>query len=94
MSDFMREPDCGGCAGQGAHSRRCRTQPGWMWHRLTDMADGLGDFIGSNDPEAANMAYSIAGRMRAKATASEACSCCDGDGTVTGAATATPPSAS
>lgn len=63
----MKEPNCGGCTGQGAHSRRCRTQPGWLWERLYDQANELGDLIGSNDPEAANMAYAIAGRMRAKA---------------------------
>lgn len=63
----MREPDCGGCKGQGAHSRRCRTQPGWMWWRMQDMAEDLGDFIGSNDVVAANLAYAIAGRMQVKA---------------------------
>lgn len=67
--DRMKEPDCGGCKnpGHGAHSRRCRTNPGWMWLRLQDMAEDLGDYIGSNDPEAANMAYAIAGRMKRKA---------------------------
>ena len=65
----MKEPDCGGCKGLGAHTRRCRTQPGWLWFRLEDMADELGDLIGSNDPESANMAYAIAGRMKAKALA-------------------------
>lgn len=63
----MREPDCGGCKGVGAHSRRCRTQPGWNWHRLEDLAERLGDSIGSSDPEAANMAYTIQGRMKARA---------------------------
>lgn len=38
-----------------------------MWYRLEDMAEELADWIGSNDPVAANMAYAIAGRMRAKA---------------------------
>ena len=63
----MKEPYCGGCDGLGAHSRRCRTQPGWFWERLYDQADSLGDLIGSNDPESANMAYAIAARMKAKA---------------------------
>ncbi len=63
----MRVLDRGGCKGQGAHSRRCHTQPGWFWHRLTDLAEELGDTIGSNDPESANMAYAIAGRMKARA---------------------------
>ena len=63
----MKEPDCGGCKGQGAHSRRCRTNPGWFWYRLQDMAEDLGDDIGSNDPESANMAYAIAGRCKARA---------------------------
>ena len=65
----MKEPDCGGCKGQGAHSRRCRTNPGWFWYRLQDQAEDLADMIGSNDPEAANMAYAIAGRMKARAEA-------------------------
>jgi len=33
------------------------------------MADELGDMIGSNDTESANMAYNIAARMKAKAQA-------------------------
>jgi hypothetical protein len=63
--------DCGGCRGEGAHSRRCSTQPGWFWYRLEDMADELGDMIGSNDPESANMAYVIAGRMKQRAQSKE-----------------------
>ena len=63
---ILREPDCGGCKGPGAHSRRCRTKPDWMWQRLADAAGDLGDFIGSSDVESANMAYAIAGRMKAK----------------------------
>lgn len=65
----FKEPDCGGCKapGAGAHSRRCRTQPGWMWYRFEDMAEELADLIGSNDAVASNLAYAIAGRMRAKA---------------------------
>lgn len=64
---ILKEPDCGGCQDKGAHTRRCRTQPGWLWFRLQDIADELGDLIGSNDPQSSNMAYSIASRMRAKA---------------------------
>ncbi|MBO0676740.1 hypothetical protein JRC04_04610 [Mycolicibacterium sp. S2-37] len=61
----MRVPPCGGCKGEGAHSRRCRViNPGWYYELLYDAASDLGDAIGSNDPEAANMAYAIAGRMR------------------------------
>lgn len=67
----MKEPNCGGCKGQGAHSRRCRTNPGWFWYRLQDMADDLADTIGSNDVIAANMAYTIAGRMKARADAKQ-----------------------
>lgn len=55
---------CGGCEGLGAHRRTCPTQPGWNWARLYMIADELGDSIGSNDIEAANMAYAIAGRMK------------------------------
>lgn len=63
----MKEPDCGGCKGQGAHSRRCRTNPGWFWYRLEDMASDLADEIGSNDVTSANMAYTIAERMHTRA---------------------------
>lgn len=56
--------NCGGCRGLGAHSPRCMTQPGWMWRRLYDQAEALGDAIGSNDPGAANMAYAIAARLK------------------------------
>lgn len=69
--NLLPEPDCGGCKGQGAHSRRCRTNPGWFWHRLEDVAEGLGDAIGSNDPASANMAYAIQGRMKARANERE-----------------------
>lgn len=62
----VNEPNCGGCVGKGAHSRRCRTQPGWFWERLRAQAESLGDMIGSNDAEASNMAYAIAGRMKVK----------------------------
>jgi hypothetical protein len=65
----MKEPDCGGCKGEGAHSRRCRTEPGWFWIRLADQAGDLAEMIGSNDIEAANMAYSVQGRMLTKAKA-------------------------
>jgi hypothetical protein len=64
MSD---ERACGGCNGLGAHSRRCHTQPGFLWRIFEDKAEELGDLIGSNDPEAANTAYALAARMRAKA---------------------------
>lgn len=67
MARGMLEPNCGGCKGLGAHSRRCRTQPGWFWHRLQDMAEELADLIGSNDVECANAAYHIATCMRARA---------------------------
>lgn len=63
----MKEPNCGGCQGLGLHSRRCRTQPGWLWYRLQDMAEELGDLIGSNDPVSANHAYAISARMDRKA---------------------------
>lgn len=65
----MREPDCGGCKGQGAHSRRCRTEPGWLWVRLADRAGELGDLIGSNDTASANAAYGIQHRMLQRAKA-------------------------
>lgn len=40
------------------------TQPGWIWRRLYDQAEALGDAIGSNDPDAANMAYALAARLK------------------------------
>lgn len=70
-SSMQRGDDCGGCKGQGAHSRRCRTRPGWYFRRLQYMAEELGDYIGSNDHEAANMAYVIQARMRARADAKD-----------------------
>lgn len=66
MSSYYRKPDCGGCEGLGAHSSRCSTRPGFLWRRLADDAESLGDHIGSNDPGSANMAYSISARMRQK----------------------------
>ena len=57
---------CGGCQGLGAHSPRCSTQPGYRWRIAYDMADELGDIIGSSDIEAANRAYAIAGLMKKK----------------------------
>lgn len=67
MFSLMNEPDCGGCKGKGAHSRRCRTNPGWFYYRLQDMAENLGDTISSNDVTSANMAYAIASRMKQRA---------------------------
>ncbi|QXG07417.1 hypothetical protein RitSun_47 [Mycobacterium phage RitSun] len=57
---------CGGCEGSGAHSPRCITQPGSVWRRLADQAEALGDVIGSNDAEAANTVYRLAGRFMKK----------------------------
>ncbi|QNL30575.1 hypothetical protein SEA_SPEEDDEMON_1250 [Gordonia phage SpeedDemon] len=57
---------CGGCRGLGAHSPRCWTQPGFEWKRLADKAEALGDQIGANDHEAANTAYALAARFRAR----------------------------
>jgi hypothetical protein len=55
---------CGGCRGEGGYSSRCITQPGSLWRRLADMAEDLGDAIGSNDPEAANAAYGMAAKFK------------------------------
>lgn len=55
---------CGGCEGQGAHSPRCHTQPGWLYRRLADQAEKLGDAIGPNDYDAANTAWALAARLR------------------------------
>ncbi|QIG58783.1 hypothetical protein SEA_DATBOI_119 [Gordonia phage DatBoi] len=57
---------CGGCRDLGAHSPRCWTQPGALWRRLADRADELADMVGPNDYEAANIAYDLAGRFRAR----------------------------
>ena len=64
--DFATRGGCGGCRGMGAHSPRCHTQPGHLWRKLSDMAEGLGDQIGSNDVELANEAYSLASELRKK----------------------------
>lgn len=57
---------CGGCAGKGSFSSRCISQPGSIWRRLSDQAEDLADTIASNDPEAANIAYRLAGRFMKK----------------------------
>lgn len=57
---------CGGCKGLGAHSPRCHTQPGYLWRIRYELADSLGDMIGAHDIEAANMAYTIAAKMKKK----------------------------
>jgi hypothetical protein len=68
--DAERRVDCGGCQGKGAHSPRCHQQPGWLWRRLYARADSLGDAIGPNDIEAANLAYSLAARLKQNWSAS------------------------
>lgn len=69
-SDYGR---CGGCAGLGSHRRHCPHSPTYnRWLELADRAEDLGDQIGSNDTQAANHAYAIAGHLRRKAKGEEA----------------------
>ena len=62
--DLSTRGGCGGCRGMGAHSPRCHTQPGSLWRRCADLAEALGDMIGSNSVELANEAYSLAFELR------------------------------
>lgn len=56
---------CGGCRGIGAHRRYCPRNPDYHpWRRLADMAESIGDTIGSNEPGIANRAYFLAGAIR------------------------------
>ena len=58
--------ECGGCQGLGNHRRLCPHHPDYHpWRRLAQMAEDIGDTIGSNDPGLANRAYDLAGRINA-----------------------------
>ena len=57
---------CGGCQGLGAHSPRCNTQPGFLWRKIADAAEDLGDMIGANDGQMANQAYRMAGEAKGR----------------------------
>lgn len=62
--------DCGGCAGQGAHRRWCPYAVGETaayFGQLSEKAEALGDSIGPNDTEAANMAWRLAAILRERA---------------------------
>lgn len=51
---------CGGCRGLGSHRRLCPRNPDYHpWKRLAQMANDIGDSIGSNDPGLANRAYQL-----------------------------------
>ena len=66
LETHQQRSTCGGCRGLGKHSPRCHTQPGALWRRLADMAESLGDQIGSNDTTLANRAYDLMSSLRAK----------------------------
>lgn len=58
---------CGGCAGEGRHRRWCPWVVGARASRYGEMAaqaDALADQIGGNEPDLANIAYDLAGRLR------------------------------
>ena len=58
--------ECGGCQGLGNHRRLCPHHPDYHpWRRLAQMAEDIGDTIGSNDPGLANRAYDLASRISA-----------------------------
>ena len=63
--------DCGGCQNLGAHRRHCPHHPDYHpWQRMADMAEEIGDVIGSNDVGIANTAYQLSERIRALIEAS------------------------
>lgn len=51
--------NCGGCQGLGAHTLECRDPIGY----LAQMAESIGDQVGSNNPALANQAYALATRI-------------------------------
>ena len=56
---------CGGCQGLGSHRRFCPRHPEYHpWRQLAQMAEDIGDRIGSNDPGIANRAYALAGLIK------------------------------
>lgn len=61
---------CGGCEGKGAHWRWCPRIVGqaasWIG-QYAQQAEDLADSVGANEPDAANMLYGAAGRLRALA---------------------------
>jgi hypothetical protein len=61
---------CGGCEGLGAHWRWCPKIVGhsasWIGE-YAQQAENLADGVGANDPDAANMLYAAAARLRALA---------------------------
>lgn len=54
-------PGCGGCAGLGAHSPCCPTQPGWAWRRAADAADHAAS---GATPSQQNEAWAVAATCR------------------------------
>ena len=62
--------NCGGCLGEGRHARWCLRVVGAYAARIgrgSEYLEGLGDTIGSNNPELANLCYGAAGRLKAEA---------------------------
>lgn len=64
------DPDCGGCRGAGAHRRFCRAlhgRPAFQAYRQSQAAGSLADWVGSNEPGAANHLYAASGALYALA---------------------------
>lgn len=62
--------DCGGCLGIGAHKKFCPAVHGThasVRYRWSQRAENLADEIGSNDVEAANTLYVLAGTFHTEA---------------------------
>jgi hypothetical protein len=57
--------ECGGCRGIGSHRRFCPHHPDYHpWKQLAQMAEDIGDRIGSNDTGLANRAYALSGAIK------------------------------
>lgn len=57
--------DCGGCQNIGSHRRHCPRNPDYhLWKKLAEMAEDIGDRIGSNDCGLANRAYALSGAIK------------------------------
>ena len=66
----MARADCGGCRNEGRHRKHCPASPDFDLRLMyADRAESVGDSIGSNNFEAANLCYAAAGVLRREARA-------------------------